>query len=77
MKLTEDMFYDWTDKGKDLEFDDELIIEHDPKISSKSITKQILENQRLRELIEEELESGYFMEWSRQKLQSLLDKAKQ
>ena len=44
MKLTKDMFHDWIDDETG-EFDDELIIEHDPKISSKSIADSILSNQ--------------------------------
>lgn len=44
MKLTKEMFHDWVDDD-DMEFDDELIIEHDPEISSRSIADSILSNQ--------------------------------
>ena len=44
MKLTKEMFHDWVD-DYDMEFDDELIIEHDPEISSRSIADSILSNQ--------------------------------
>ena len=44
-------FFDWTDRGNDMEYDDELIIEHDTTISSKTISDYILGLQdRVREL---------------------------
>lgn len=50
IKLTKDMFSCWGNGDK---YDDELIIEHDPKIESKTIANQILENQKLLEFIEQ------------------------
>ena len=46
MILTKDQFESWAYDEKD-QFDDELVITHDPKISSKSISDEILLNQTL------------------------------
>lgn len=42
IKLEKSDFEDWTDQGNDTEFDDELIIVHDPSIPSRTISDYIL-----------------------------------
>lgn len=56
------MFHDWTDHGKDMKFDDELIIEHDPKIPSVKYADYILklqtDNKALNEQVARELKDN-------------------
>jgi len=81
IKLTKDMFSCWGNKDK---YDDELIIEHDPKIESKTIADQILddyEKARIYEQIEKDIPEMY-KDWKailpqlkqNQKLRELVEK---
>lgn len=45
IELEKSDFEDWTDQGKDDEYDDELIIVHDSSVSSKAIADYILDMQ--------------------------------
>ena len=45
IELEKDDFEDWSDQGRDPEYDDELIITHDSSVTSRAISDYILEMQ--------------------------------